>query len=213
MPRELAVSEAFLGSSIHVNFTGENGSVRIADPGTAQNVLITVGEGSSVDIQGGGLLGQLFIHTGKNAKVRIGKNAGVNGFVRLLLHEAASITIGDDCLFSGLVDLTVSDMHSIIDVETKQRINPAKDIVIGNHVWIGQKSTIMKGVTIGDDSVIGAGSIVTKSVPPNCIAAGSPARVIRRGVTWSNELLQYIAPTIQPARYRLAILKPLQRFF
>ncbi len=53
-------------------------------------------------------------------------------------------------------------------------------ISIENNVWIGEKATILKGVSIGENSVIGAGSVVTKSIPANCVAVGSPAKVIRR---------------------------------
>jgi acetyltransferase-like isoleucine patch superfamily enzyme len=55
----------------------------------------------------------------------------------------------------------------------------AKDVVIGNNVWIGTDSYICKGVSIGENSVIGAKSVVTKSIPKNCIAAGIPARVVK----------------------------------
>ena len=57
-------------------------------------------------------------------------------------------------------------------------------IKIGNHVWIGQGATILKGVTIGNNSIIAAGAIVTKDIPANCIAAGVPARVIKEDVNW-----------------------------
>lgn len=57
-------------------------------------------------------------------------------------------------------------------------------ILIDAHVWLGQKVTVMKNVTVGKGTMVGYGSIVTKSLPENCIAAGSPARVIKRGILW-----------------------------
>lgn len=57
-------------------------------------------------------------------------------------------------------------------------------IKIGNHVWIGQRAMILKGVTIGDGAVIAAGAIVTKDIPAGCLAAGVPAKVIRTNVKW-----------------------------
>ena len=57
------------------------------------------------------------------------------------------------------------------------------DTIVGNDVWIGENATIMPGVKIGNEVIIGAGSIVTKDIPSNCIAAGNPARVIRQGVS------------------------------
>jgi acetyltransferase-like isoleucine patch superfamily enzyme len=65
-------------------------------------------------------------------------------------------------------------------------INPemTKRIVIGDHVWIGNKALILKGVTIGEGAVIAAGAVVTKDVPPFSLAAGNPARIIREGIRW-----------------------------
>lgn len=60
------------------------------------------------------------------------------------------------------------------------RTGPPAKVVIGNNVWLGSGVVVLKGVEIGKNSLIGAGSIVTKSIPPNCIAAGNPARVIRQ---------------------------------
>jgi acetyltransferase-like isoleucine patch superfamily enzyme len=60
----------------------------------------------------------------------------------------------------------------------------AKPITIEDNVWIGFKSTILKGVTIGAGSIVGAYSCVTKDVPPNCMVAGNPARIIKENISW-----------------------------
>ncbi len=132
---------------------------------------------------------QLFVHAVVGAKLRIGGGVGFNGLVRLMMHEQGQLSIGDGCLIAAGVDITISDMHSIIDVATQKRVNYAKDITIGNKVWIGQGSLVLKGAQIGDDSIIGAQSVVTGAVPPNCAAAGNPARLIRPNVTWDERLI------------------------
>ena len=55
-----------------------------------------------------------------------------------------------------------------------------------NHVWIGMNATVLKGVTIGEGSIVAAGAIVTKDVPDHCLVAGVPAKIIRRDVRWEN---------------------------
>jgi acetyltransferase-like isoleucine patch superfamily enzyme len=85
--------------------------------------------------------------------------------------------------------LSVSDMHSIVSVETGERLNPGGSVMVGDHVWLGVGCRIMKAVRIGAGSVIGAGAIVTRDIPPNALAAGAPAEVTKTGITWTRELL------------------------
>jgi acetyltransferase-like isoleucine patch superfamily enzyme len=58
-------------------------------------------------------------------------------------------------------------------------LTPSAPVKIGDHVWIGSRVIILPGVSIGDHAAVGAGSVVTKSIPPNCLAVGNPARVVR----------------------------------
>ena len=90
------------------------------------------------------------------------------------------IEIGDDCAISHDVTILDSDFHEII----RPDFQASKPIVIQNHVWIGTRSIILKGVTVGSGAIIAAGSVVTKDIPPHTMAAGSPAKVIHTGVEW-----------------------------
>lgn len=115
-------------------------------------------------------------------RIRIGDRFTCRGSI--INAYGADITIGDDVLFSSNISIRTHDMHHIIDVATGAPINPAAPIVIEDHVWFGEGVKIMPGVRIGRDSVVGIGTIVTRDVPPGCVFAGVPGRVLREGVTW-----------------------------
>ena len=92
-------------------------------------------------------------------------------------------------MFSKGIDVRTGDSHSIINNITRERLNPAKSIVIQEHVWIGKNATVLKGVTVGSHSIIGSNSMVVKDVPVNCIVGGSPAMIIKDNVDWVIERL------------------------
>ena len=91
-----------------------------------------------------------------------------------------SITIGDNVAISEGVIIRDSDNHEILG-NNKPISLP---INIKDHVWIGMNSIVLKGVTIGENSIIAAGSVVNKDVPPNCLVGGVPAKVIKRDINW-----------------------------
>lgn len=107
----------------------------------------------------------------------------------ITLHEAGTIDIGDDCMFSGGIIMDVSDIHSILDASTMQRLNPPKNINIKSHVWLANGVSVLKGVTIGKNSVVGAKAVVAKDIPDGCLAVGVPAKVIKTGITWDRKRL------------------------
>jgi acetyltransferase-like isoleucine patch superfamily enzyme len=104
--------------------------------------------------------------------------------VSIWVQGGTVCTIGDDCLFSADITINTSDHHSIIDLDTLKVINPPADVTIGRHVWVGHDCAILKGAQIGDGSIIGRRSLVTSVVPKAELWAGSPARMLRRRVSW-----------------------------
>jgi acetyltransferase-like isoleucine patch superfamily enzyme len=133
----------------------------------------------------GGLFEATFVTNG--ATLRLGEGTTiVEAYFNF--HEPFEIRLGRDCLVSGEVVFSVSDMHTIVDLESKRRINYGRSIDIGDHVWIGARAQIMKGAKIGSGSIIGTRAVVTKEIPENCIAVGVPAKVIRQNVSWDREL-------------------------
>lgn len=91
-----------------------------------------------------------------------------------------SIKLGHDVRIADNVTIRDSDNHEIL---ADHHIS-TQPIVIGDHVWIGMNTVILKGVTIGDGAIIAAGSVVTQNIPPGALAGGVPARVIRQDVQW-----------------------------
>lgn len=117
--------------------------------------------------------------------LEIGSRTTIIGADFSVTEDSSRIVIGSDCLFAYGIDFRTGDSHAIFDLTTGKRINHARNIVIGTHVWIGAFVKMLKGVTVGDDSVIGIGSVVTRNVPAHCIAAGSPAKVVRENIIWT----------------------------
>lgn len=98
-----------------------------------------------------------------------------------------SITIGEGAVISHNVTIEDFDGHQLYNVAedgTKEAMAISAPITIGDHVWIGCKATILKGVTIGDGAIVAAGSVVTSDIPAHSLCAGVPARVIRENVDW-----------------------------
>lgn len=109
---------------------------------------------------------------GKN--ITVGKNVFINACCHF--QDQGGITLGDNCLVGH--NIVFATLNHGFAPEERQSMLPAP-IVVGRNVWIGSNSTILQGVTIGDNSIIAAGSVVTKDVPANAIVAGVPARFIR----------------------------------
>jgi len=115
----------------------------------------------------------------RGARISIGNGVGMSGVV---LVASESSVIGDNVLLGANVKIYDTDFHPIDPLErradNKENIKSAK-IVIRENVWIGAESILLKGVEIGENSIVGAGSVVTGIVPANCIYAGNPAKFIR----------------------------------
>ncbi len=125
---------------------------------------------------------------GNNCEIVIGEHNGFKDCAIRLNEDNTKITIGPDGMYAQGCRITCTDFHAILDYKTKKPINPGKEIIIGSHVWATVDVKIMKNVSIADDIVIGAGSIVTKDLSEShAIYAGSPAKLIKKGTTWSHD--------------------------
>jgi acetyltransferase-like isoleucine patch superfamily enzyme len=110
---------------------------------------------------------------GKN--ITIGENVFINACCKF--QDQGGITIGNGVLIG--YNVTLATLNHNENPAKRQNIYP-KPIKIGDNVWIGSNVTILPGVTVGSGAIIGAGAVVTKDVPDNTVAAGVPARIIRK---------------------------------
>ncbi|MEH7097781.1 acyltransferase [Neobacillus vireti] len=113
------------------------------------------------------------------AEIHIGNNVGISGAT---IYARKSIKIGDNTMVGGNTKIIDNDFHPIdpkVRSKTPNENMQIQSIEIGENVFIGCNCLILKGTKIGNNSVIGAGSVVTGEIPENCIAAGNPAKVLR----------------------------------
>jgi len=113
---------------------------------------------------------------GEEGHIRIGDYCLICPGVRI--SAATEVTIGDSCMIAQGACITDSDWHGVYD--RSQSVGQSSAVRIGDNAWIGDSAIVGKGVTIGDNSIIGAGSVVTKDIPPDVIAAGNPAVVVKK---------------------------------
>lgn len=133
--------------------------------------------------------GKIYLRHTSGQHIRIGAGTTVEG-AYLLVDEAASITIGADCMFSTNIQIRTGDKHSILDADTGERINYARDINIADRVWLGRSVQVLKGAVLRPETVVGTCALVSNSFDEgNCVLAGVPARIVRRGIRWDRELL------------------------
>lgn len=122
-----------------------------------------------------------------NSVIKIGDKTSIEE-ARITSFEPYKIEIGKDCMFSANIVIMNTDVHKIYDIDTGLKTNEGKEISIGNHVWLGIRTIILKGVSIGDNAIVAAGSIVTKDVKANTIVSGNPAKQIKENKNWSRDL-------------------------
>ncbi|KJY84145.1 hexapeptide transferase [Vibrio galatheae] len=160
---------------------GEKTRIRYCD------IHVTGSGNKLVFKDGANLKGVCIELDGNDCTLIIGKDCviGENCFISCR-ERGTQLTIGDNCMFSRNVKVMTSDGHNILKQD--QRINPAKSIHIGDNVWLADNVTVLKGASIGNGSVVGINSTLTKSINQNVVAVGNPARVIQEGSTWENEL-------------------------
>lgn len=187
------ISKGFKGQ-INKDIIGKNNIISIGENCNCNNLKIYIrGNNNKIKIGNNCYFGPLnsIWAEGENNQIEIGDKCTFTLRNHLNAQENNTrILIGEDCMISNNVIIRTSDSHPIYDLNTRQRINPAQDVVIGNHVWIAPNVKVMKGSIIADGCVVGSDTTINKEyLQKNTLIVGRPAKVIRENIDWSRERL------------------------
>ncbi|MCR4508399.1 acyltransferase [Pseudomonas sp. 32.2.56] len=189
---ELPQSAEYLMKKVTIKLGGRNNRLIIGEGVEISHCEIRIdGENNLVEIGARTRFssGKIYLRHTSGQHIRIGVDTTVEG-AYLLIDEAASIDIGNDCMLSTDILIRTGDKHSIIDVESGKRINPSRDVCIADRVWIGRDVQILKGTVLHQETIVGACSLVSKAFDEgNCVVAGVPAKIVKRGVRWDRQLI------------------------
>lgn len=177
--------KSHLGKGFHVYIYGNHNNITISPNAKClTNTIVSIdGDNNTLIIDElANFTGPCRITMGGNSTLHFAKWSGIRG-VRFLLKDA-NIDIGYHCMFSYGIVVRNHDSHYILNPETMEPTNQPKDIIIGSEVWIGEGATILKGVKIGDNSVIAMNSVVTKGCKEGCVLAGNPAKIVKENILW-----------------------------
>lgn len=121
--------------------------------------------------------------------------AGYSRSIRMTCTENANIFIGNECLIADASRIKTSDGHPIYDISSKSLLNHANSVLLGDHIWIGLESLLLKGTMIGSGAIIGARSLVSKNIiPSNSVWAGTPLEQVRKNIFHLTDVLNDNTP-------------------
>lgn len=173
--------EMIIGSNANINI-GDNVEIKSGWFGELHDCELNIGNGCSFGVNTN-------IWVLANAKLNIGDNCEFGNDLILRPHCGTSIIIEDDCLFSWNCIVLGGDGHGIYDVNTGDMLNNPQNknenVLVKKHVWVSGEVAILGGTVIGENSICGYRSLLKKKYPNNVCIAGSPAKVIKKDVTWS----------------------------
>lgn len=176
--------------TVLIDICGSNNKIDIVKNQNIRNLTVKIiGNNNSVIIKENiAIKEQLYIYIDEhNTYLEIGKNTTFENTTISIADMNNKVIIGEDCMFAAGTKILAGDFHSIIDLNTKRRINYGYSVVLKNHIWVGLNAKILKNVTIEENSIIAAESLVTNNIPANSIVGGVPAKVIKDNITWTRE--------------------------
>lgn len=174
-----------------IQFFGNNNTLIIEEGAHLLNTTLRItGNNCSVVLKKHCYVTEVEIFVENNGcRVEIGERTFVGRHTHIACTENGSeLIIGGNGMISSYCQVRTGDSHSVTDLDGN-RINPAASVYIGEHCWLGEGSKVMKGVTLGQDSVVSTGAIVTKSYGCNVLLGGIPARVIKEKINWNEKRL------------------------
>lgn len=194
----------------HIHTDNKSNLINLTNSNLEYSQIIIRGKNNNTNIQGNHSRIKIYIHgennslyidkrtslilseitiRGKACKVQIGENTTFGKNCCLVcMGDKNQIFIGKQCMFAENIDIWNTDSHPILNTEG-QIINHSKPISIGNHVWIGKYSKILKGTIIEDNSIVGMSTLVTNHIIHNTLNVGTPNRCIKKDINWDRNFI------------------------
>lgn len=167
-----------------IEIKGRNNIVTIGMPIHSGGFYAKLTGDSELFVGEGAVFNQQVIYILAPGKFSVGAGTAWSGPATITMHEASEIVIGEHCLIAGGARISTSHVHKIYDRTTREHLNKARNVTIGDRVWLGAEVKVFPGANIGHDSVVGMGAYVSKAYPPHCLLVGTPAVVKRENIVW-----------------------------
>lgn len=194
-----------LKKKIKLNIVGENNTIVISENNNILGVVniniygnnnqVVLGENVSIILGLNISIGNNHVFHGEveNVNVSIGENTRIEDANITTFNSNNSISIGKNCLISLKVNFYNTGGHPIYDKVSEKITNIVKNMKIGDSCWIGYNATILKGVSLPNNTIVGWGSVVSKSITKEfCALAGNPAKIIKENVIWKSGDKNYV---------------------
>lgn len=183
----ISFKKALIKRSV-ITLNGKNNTITIQGNTYNTNILL-VGNNNKLKIHENVQVHNThIIIRGNNCSIEINKDTTFGSSYIVCMGINNFINIGEDCMFADNVEIWNTDSHPIFN-STGNIINVSTPIQIGNHVWCGKNSTILKGVSIGEHSIIGMQTLVTKDIKAHTLNVGIPSRAIKENVNWNRNFI------------------------
>lgn len=171
-----------------IKISGENNQLILEEGARInQSNVMLKGKDNKVIIKAGCDLNNLtIVMENKGGLIEIGEGTTC-GKTMIVSLEPYDIKIGKNCMISYEVEIRNTDSHKIIDINTNKWLNKGKEVFIGDNVWIGTRTMILKGTKIENGCIVGAGSILSKEYNENSLIVGNPGRIIKEKISWSRD--------------------------
>lgn len=169
--------------NVQVEFTGSNNKLFISPNSKINNSKIYFPSDNGICLVGDcwykGLL-----RIGYECLILVGSRVSCTSPSAIFTAERTFAIIGDDTMIATGTTIRCEDAHAIYNVESGSRLNPSRNILIGEHVWIADHATILSNTTIGAGSVIGTKSVTKGNFPNNTLIVGVPSKAVKENIAW-----------------------------
>lgn len=187
---KVSIAPSCVIKNLRIYISGGNHKVIIGPEAIINDVNILLKNRSNTLLIGSGVRfnkGGSIVFEDNDGSITIGESSTFENVHLAVTGNCKSIKIGQGCMFAYDIDVRTGDSHAVLDVEGN-KINHEKDVVFGSHVWVAAHVTILKGVTIGANSIVATRSTVTKSFGgENLLIGGSPAQILKTEINWCRD--------------------------